>query len=385
MEENEQDIKRDFADFAKKIAKLESFKHEISSLDTKGFENEVSVIKAKLNDVDSIPEVEVQIHELEEKIIKKQKVKPQEPNKSGFLVDPKYNDFVKGVKDKLNMEIKSKKEPVHVSLKTNLDKQKQVFSKRYLEMNEEFHRRYKDKVNKELEKDVKSRFNSILEDKVQEEKKKVIDSLLKEYSRKIHESKKNLIQKLELEYKNKKEDLAKDVLIKGDVLKSKISEVDKEKSLLKQKEQNFDRDFKRKLGELKNKIYSAFSSKFNQVKRQSDINTRQKEQSLKSKLWEIAEEKKRLKQKETNFDRDFKRKLDEAKSKMYSALSSKFDEIKKQSEEIVRKKEQEIRPKLEREYNEKLKKQSMVKEMELEKKKKELEMHIRKQAKELFG
>jgi len=43
-------IKKEFANFAEKISKLESLKHELELMNTRGFEQEAKLIKAKIKD-----------------------------------------------------------------------------------------------------------------------------------------------------------------------------------------------------------------------------------------------------------------------------------------------------------------------------------------------
>jgi len=62
-------VKKEFDEFADKVAKLESLKHELEALDTQGFNSEVKFIKAKMIDVNSLPEVSNDIEELKDKIV----------------------------------------------------------------------------------------------------------------------------------------------------------------------------------------------------------------------------------------------------------------------------------------------------------------------------
>lgn len=71
MRRTKAEIQREFNAFAEKIARLESLKHELDALDTKGFETEAKVIRAKLKDVGSIPSISNDIEELRKRIEKK--------------------------------------------------------------------------------------------------------------------------------------------------------------------------------------------------------------------------------------------------------------------------------------------------------------------------
>src|SRR3989344_8206146 len=63
-----EEVKREFEDFARKIAKLETFRHELNSLDTKGFESDAKYIHSRLKDVHAIPAIERELKLLREKI-----------------------------------------------------------------------------------------------------------------------------------------------------------------------------------------------------------------------------------------------------------------------------------------------------------------------------
>lgn len=70
-------VKKEFEAFAKKIAKLESLRNELEALDSKGFENDVRVIKAKLHNVNAIPEIEREIDALRRKISSRSLKRPR--------------------------------------------------------------------------------------------------------------------------------------------------------------------------------------------------------------------------------------------------------------------------------------------------------------------
>lgn len=62
------EIKKEFDEFASKIAQLESIRHELDSLDTRGFETEVKLIRSSLKDVNAIPQLRRELNNLKEKI-----------------------------------------------------------------------------------------------------------------------------------------------------------------------------------------------------------------------------------------------------------------------------------------------------------------------------
>ena len=77
MSKTKAQIQREFNDFAEKIARLESLKHELDALRTEGFESEVKIIRAKLRDIDAIPSVSRDISELKRKIEKSHQKKAE--------------------------------------------------------------------------------------------------------------------------------------------------------------------------------------------------------------------------------------------------------------------------------------------------------------------
>src|SRR3989344_802492 len=65
------DVELEFKQLSKRVGKLESLKHELEVLDTRGFEPDVLFIKSKLHDVDGIPQIEHKLKELHNKIKKR--------------------------------------------------------------------------------------------------------------------------------------------------------------------------------------------------------------------------------------------------------------------------------------------------------------------------
>ena len=61
-------LQREFESFAKKVAKLESLKKELDALDTKGFETDVRIIRAKSKNISAIPQITRELSALKRKI-----------------------------------------------------------------------------------------------------------------------------------------------------------------------------------------------------------------------------------------------------------------------------------------------------------------------------
>src|SRR3989344_3149410 len=62
------EVEKEFNVLTHKIAQLESFRHELDSLDTKGFDTEAKLIRSQLHDVNAIPTVSHELVELRKKI-----------------------------------------------------------------------------------------------------------------------------------------------------------------------------------------------------------------------------------------------------------------------------------------------------------------------------
>ena len=83
VKESFEEIERDFEVFSKGIERLEELKQELGSLNTKGFEKEVMLIRADLKNVSAIPRIENQLAKLKRKILGKHKrAKPKKHKKS---------------------------------------------------------------------------------------------------------------------------------------------------------------------------------------------------------------------------------------------------------------------------------------------------------------
>ena len=128
-------VKREFEEFARKIARLESLKHELDAVDTKGYEKEASMIRSKLKDVNAIQDIERRIASL------KVKIEPEKTervySKIGSLVDDRYNEFVTGIKNELSERLRKKEDAVDKRLRSNLEKQRRDFEDKYKKLSEE--------------------------------------------------------------------------------------------------------------------------------------------------------------------------------------------------------------------------------------------------------
>ncbi len=387
VKKSKTEIKKDFEIFSNRVAKLEALKQELKALNVKGFETDVEIIKAKLKDINAIPEVEKEIkslrakieakkdkkikaesreHEelhkdterlrrkiaqLEKLIAKKRKVsgKRQLSKKEvefvkdipvleeklhsvrrdfykhvsaprvkidagvGLLVDTKFDDFVNAIKAELTERLKEKEMVMDNQLKSDLDAREKFFAKKYRDLVEEFHKRYKKKVHDELAREVRKNFNEQLNNKLETEKGRVIQYL-------IEENKKRL-------------------------------QVEK----------------------------SALTNQFKEERQKA----RQKADHL------IEEKKKKLQVESRELTKELKEEIQKADEVKSRELAKKMKEEIQKADEVkvnreMRKREAQIRKELEKEYNEKVRLEMKKRAAELERKKALLEKHIVEHAKSLF-
>ena len=179
MVKKKEDVKKEFTNFAKKIAEIESLKQELNALNAKGFETEAKLIKSKLKDINAIPEIKKEINSLREKIIhstpsrknienipklesevknlKKDFEEHTKPSKMkidtgvGILVNSKYDDFIDEIKAELTQRLKAKEITIKNKLKANLKENKEIFAAKYANLINEFHKKYQEKVKERSE------------------------------------------------------------------------------------------------------------------------------------------------------------------------------------------------------------------------------------------
>ena len=371
-----EEIKREFDEFTHKIARLESLRHELSLLDTQGFEREVASIKARLKDISALPQVEGAVKELREKIqqrhkehegtaplkqkirelqrmieerrklstqrrlsraeveavknipmletelkelerkvelqrgedargrklhaqlhaesevLKKESRELKEESKEmkqaagqmkrritelertladkrrifskkqlskqevkyvhdiptlekelqqvrqaveqhtkaarvkidtgvGVLVDTKFDDFVNEIKAELTERLKAKESAMDAQLKVDVEEHEKIFANRYRELVNEFHEKYKDKVQHELGREVKAEFDEMLRQKLNAERKKIVEMLIKENQQKLNAERGQLGDEFETHYALKEKGLEKAFTQRVEALKSK--------------------------------------------------------------------------------------------------------------------------------------------------------------------
>ena len=114
-------VKKEFTNFADKISKLESLRHELDALDTRGFKTEIKLIKSKLKDINAIPEIKRDIDSLRLKIRR---------NLSKGVVKSKIAKKLLEQSNNLQKDRKLMKEKI-AELEGNLTKKRQISKKEF--------------------------------------------------------------------------------------------------------------------------------------------------------------------------------------------------------------------------------------------------------------
>ena len=217
---DKQILQKDFYAFQEKVNRLEEFKHELNSLEsrdlTKGFEKEIGIIKSRLKDTSALPELEGRMKQLRLEIRKKREVKRKSPikviskkvdnidshieeknlelkkeikdlkskidedlsdkrkvdSKVGFVVDENFNNFIHGLKLELSDRVKNREKELNNQLRNDLELRRRALEAHYIDMEKKLSKDYEFK---------KTKLASDYELKTESDKKK-IQELNKEYS-----------------------------------------------------------------------------------------------------------------------------------------------------------------------------------------------------------
>ncbi len=216
-------VKKEFTNFADKISKLESLRHELDALDTRGFKTEIKLIKSKLKDINAIPEIKRDIDSLRLKIRR---------NLSKGVVKSKIAKKLLEQSNNLQKDRKLMKEKI-AELEGNLTKKRQISKKEFgiakelLEKSSSLQRNrqgfLKDKII-ELEEKV-SRKRRLSEKEIEDKRlmEKKIAELEEKVSRKRRLSEKEIEDKRLME--KKIAELEEKVSIKKQLSKKEIEDV----------------------------------------------------------------------------------------------------------------------------------------------------------------
>ena len=422
------DVKREFANFAGKISKLESLRQELNALDTRGFKIEAKLIRAKLRDISAIPEIKKEINSLRKKI--KHKIS-------------------RGV-------LKSKIAKKLLEQSSNLQEDRKLMKKKIAELEEKISR--KKRFSKKEIEDKKFMEEKIakLEHKISKKRRKQLSGEevediksipeLKSLVRKKQLSNEEImdikdIPKLESQLEALKKDFEEHAKIPGVKIDTGVGVIVDSRynefisgikaeltERLEAKEMVINNKIKSNLEEQKERFaeqYTNLTNEFHQkykekVKKDLDKDIKEKfKHMLERKLaierkkitdYLIKEHARKLHDdrkkivvklesgyaiKQKNLENERKKLLEKekessdkikvVKEKMYAVLVSKLKNIRRESDDKIKEKEEKLKSEFEKEYKGKLKKSLATKDKQLDKKKAELEKHIKQHAKELFG
>ena len=440
MNKTKAQIQKEFNEFAEKIAKLESLKHELDALDTKGFESEARLIRAKLKDIGEIPSITRNISELKKKIEKKhagggdagaalkrrishlegliaEKKRPRAKQLTGkeveevkdipklegelhklrklfeehmsqkkvkvdtgvgLIVDSKFDDFISQIKADLTEKLR--------------EEEKLLRDGESLRLRADLEKRKEVFAEKAAELENKKKEEAMLLKAGLERKKKLLSEKAYELDSEKKEESVLLKSKLtELENKKKEDAMllkskmaelenkkkGEDILLKAELAKRKKEFASKYANLVKQAHS----DYKKKVeDELKKEVGRRFNSELKN--KLSEMKAEVIKDTKKKVLISLMNENKKKLDLST---RKTAQKLGSETKNVISRLKDKMhNEMIAKVKSEVRKKEHGLRKELERDYKEKLAIESKIKQAELEKRKAQMEKFVEAQAKRIF-
>ena len=271
---DKQILQKDFYAFQEKVNRLEEFKHELNSLEsrdlTKGFEKEIGIIKSRLKDTSALPELEGRMKQLRLEIRKKREVKRKSPIK---VISKKVDNIDDSI-EKSNIKISHKVDNIdsHIEEK-NLELKKEI---KDLKSKIDEDLSDKRKVDSKVGFVVDENFNNFihglkleLSDRVKNREKELNNQLRNDLElrrRALEAHYIDMEKKLSKDYEFKKTKLASDYELKTESDKKKIQELNKEYSLKKSQLQELYEV--RVANDLKKEIQRRFSE---ELKKKFDV------------------------------------------------------------------------------------------------------------------
>lgn len=354
-----EDIKKEFDRFADKIAELEALRQELDSLDSRGFEADVKVIRAKLKNVDAIHDIRKEIDSLRERMRHKTLVRSRWGMITKKILE-KSEDLEEGYKnmkkkiDNLEKELSRRKK---VSVKKQLSKEEIVDVKEIPKLQDEL---------ESLKKDfVKHTGSSKI--KIDSGVGVLVDAKFDDFINSI---------KGELTERIKAKELSINVQLKGDLEKREKLFAEHYRELIKEFHEKYEEKVKKELGK---EVQSRFNEKLD--KKLDEEKKRIIEELIKENIRKLAIERKsallKLEDSYNSKERKLEERISEREKKVRGEFKVKKEELSKRITDIDRKKD-EIE-KLEGREKEMI----VRKENELKEREKELEKEINLKKKEL--
>ena len=392
-------IKKEFDEFAGKVAKLELLRKELNAMNTKGFETEAGLIRAKLHDINSIPQIEKEIKSLRESIRRraarqavKSDIARQILKKSGSL-EQDHESMKKKITELEQRIVKarrpvskelSKEEVRDVKLIPKLEKELGLLRKDFHEHAKKSNIKIDTSVGTLVDTNFNEFINSIkseLSDKL-EAKKTAMESQFEtemdENEKILANRYKELVKEFYDRYKEKVQNELKNDVKRNfnDKLQEELNKERKKliESLVKENAV--------KLHSEKRNLIEDLEDDYSKKEQVMIKRIREKEKDLNKRI----EQEKKIKE---DLNKQFNIKVSGMKDNMQVQLRKNIEDIQKKGDEELKinlgKKEEELGKKFEAEYQEKLKKEIKIREAQIEKKKMEIEQKIVEHARKMFG
>ena len=352
--------------------------------------------KEQVGDVKTIPRLESQLSYLK-KFVEEQKREEERKREIlknidpgvNFLINNKLNMSLNEIKAELSNKLKNRESEIKEQLQEDLEARKKNFEQQYRAVEDEFAKKYQDKIAASLQKEVNSRFNDALKKRVDNFKKKleaeaaqkisekkseldakeqvkliaienykkdVMEKLSKEHSEKIDREKKSFDgerRKLEESFKIKEKALNDNIIKKERGLKGSY---ETKKSLLKRLFMGKEKKLKKSLSEEEIKFKKEADKKEEMRIKIALENLRKKRDYLINKLNEksernLAYQKAILKERENKVLRELNKEHENLKKQIRVEKETSMKVHEKEMEvKITEKQFEELKEKLKREF-----------------------------------
>jgi len=367
----------DIPDLERKINALRRKLKEKKSISVKK-----QLSKKQLDFVKDIPSLEAEIKSLRETLKRHiaRVVRPGLPvdDSVAALVESKFGDFLYGIEKELSERMKKREDSMDKRLKYDLELRASVFKNKYKSLVGEFSQVYENKVRTELRKDVAGRFNRELRKKIKALKTKVREDYIPGLKREAHAE----LNKRRNELKKKAADRLRSM--KHSLIESYAKRKDKLVKDYAHKRESMISQYSRKIEmevETSKHEKASLSKGYSERSRDLSRNYSEKNKVL---AMQYAEKDRIIKQKEEHLQKLYEehmRKLKEYKDELNKKLR---EEAHKKMIAEIHQEEERLRRDLRDRFNEKLRMEMQRRQQEFDKKKLELELAIRKQAKAML-
>lgn len=401
---NKMQVKKEFEEFAKRVAKLEALRGELNALDSKGFESDAGVIRARLKDVNAISEISREIKRLRRKIEERQRRKFHGAGETRHL--KKDTEQLKRKISEIEYLVKKKRA---VSSRKQLSKEEvnfvndvPVLESRLASLRREFsehlsHPKVRADTGVGLLVDTKfdefiSTIKVELSEKLREREKLMGGGLkadlearkrlfAKKYQDLVDEYHEKYKQKLDTEMKNEiKKHFNKELNKRLIEERAKLVRKLLKRNTLRLAEER--QRLAKRLHELyKRAAEKELDSEEQEMKSQLKLKERSLEKAKSEMHTELKEQKVQMKEEEKGV-------LGRLKQKAHEEFARKLENMRRVEDNgmkaILKEKEKQIMNELERQYKEKLRVEAKNQKAQIERKKLEIERHIIAHAKSLL-